>query len=143
VNPVLAVAARMLCYVNGRLVGHVVGMDFSSGTPHQELGGLDRGDPFELAPTQTRAEGSFTLLRVVGTGGAQGLGFAPQYEDLVRQKYNTIQIVDRLTKLQLFYASGVSATMERWQVAAKGMMIGTLTYKMLSWENEASRGSGH
>ena len=97
----LVSAARVVCYLNGRRAGTVTRFGHTSETPTHELGGLDSFDPFELAPTSTKVSGTVGLYRIAGLGGVEGMGLTAQYEALSRQKYATVQLLDRLTGAQL------------------------------------------
>ena len=137
----LVSAARVVCYLNGRRAGTVTRFGHTSETPTHELGGLDSFDPFELAPTSTKVSGTVGLYRIAGLGGVEGMGLTAQYEALSRQKYATVQLLDRLTGAQLFAAHQCMLEVQRWDVSAKGIMEGSFSFRGISWSNENFRKS--
>jgi len=128
--------AAVICYVNGGLFGRVTDFSWRSATPRKANYGLDSVDPHELAPTTTKISGSLRLLRTVADAGAEGAGMAANYEDLPREKYFTLQLVDRATDIVIFQAQYCSTTMQAWNVPTKGTVTGTLEFEAISWSNE-------
>lgn len=126
-------------YFNGRKVGQCTAFSYRSMTPRKAIYGLDSSEPYELAPTTTKVQGSVSLLRSAGDGGVEGLGVAAQYEDLTREKYATIALLERVTQLLLFRADGCMIGEQSWQVNARGRLEGTMTFEGLTWNNETTR----
>jgi hypothetical protein len=128
--------AAVVCYINGQQFGRVFGFSFKSLTPRKAIYGLDSVDPHELAPTQSRVTGTLRLYRTVADGGAEGAGMAANFEDLPREKYFTVQLVDRGTDKVLFQAQFCSAVSQSWDIPIKGIVTGTLEFEAITWSNE-------
>ena len=135
----IVTAARVFLYMNGQKVGRVTTFQWKSTTDYIEINGLDSSDPYELAPGITRVMGQIGLLRMAGDGGAEGLGVTAQYEDLTRQKYATIALVDRTTQTLLFKADECVVVDQQWAVQAKGRLEGNMSFKGITWNNEFIR----
>lgn len=128
--------ASILCYINGSRFGRVSGFSFRSMTPRKAIYGLDSIDPHELAPTVSRCTGSIRLYRTTGDGGAEGAGMSASFEDLPREKYFTIQLIDRGTDKVLFQAQYCSVVSQNWDMPAKGTITGSLEFEAITWSNE-------
>lgn len=128
--------AMVLCYINGTRFGRVSGFSFKSLTPRKPLYGLDSIEPHELAPTISRCSGTLRLYRTTGDGAAQGAGMAASFDDLPREKYFTIQLIDRGTDKVLFQAQHCSVVSQSWDHLAKGIITGSVEFEAISWANE-------
>lgn len=129
-------AANVTCYVNGTQFGRVAGFTWRSSTARRALYGLDLVDPQELAPTQAKVTGLLRLYRTVGDGGAEGAGMAASFEDLPREKYFTVQLIDRGSDKVLFQAQLCSVVSQSWEIQSKGIVTGQLEFEAISWSNE-------
>lgn len=124
-------------YVNGKPFGRCVGFTFKSATAKREIHGIDSLDPYELAATTASISGSMTIVRTVADGGAEGAGMTVTYEDLPREKYFSIMLVDRgANDTVLFQADECSVSSQSWNVPAKGVVTGTVEWSAISWSNE-------
>lgn len=132
----LVTGARVFLYLNGRKIGRATAFGWRSITPRKAIYGLDSSEPYELAPTTTKMQGTVSLLRSAGDGGVEGMGIAGQYEDLSREKYATILLLERKTGLVLFRADECSVTDQQWNVAAKAKLEGGFSFEGLTWNNE-------
>lgn len=130
------VGAQVLCYINGVRFGRVTNFIWRSMTPRKAIYGLDSVDPTELAPTVTRCSGTIGMIRTTGDGGAEGAGMAAPFEDLPREKYFTVQLVDRATDRVLFQAQKCSVISQSWTVAMKTSVIGSIEFEAIDWSNE-------
>lgn len=138
--PSLIVAgAHILCYINGRLYAQVSEFKWSSSTPRKAIHGIDSPDPFELAPTITIIKGEAKVFRLSGDGGFQGLGISASFSDLPKEKYFSVQIVDRRSDTVIFECPTCAQESESWAAIAKSLMTGTLSFTGISWGNEATR----
>lgn len=135
----IVTGARVFLYVNGKKVSRVTSFQWKSTTDYTEINGLDSSEPYELAPGITRVMGQLGLLRLAGDGGIEGLGVTAQYEDLTRQKYSTIALVDRTTQTLLFKADECVVVDQQWAVQAKGRLEGNMSFKGITWNNEFIR----
>lgn len=128
--------ADVVCYVNSQLYGQVSSFSWNSSTPKQEIYGLDNPDPYELGVTVTRVHCNMSVYRLVQDGGAQGAGMAATYPDLSREKYFSVQLIDRGSDTIIFEARNCSMESESWNVAARSMVTGNLVFKAIDWSNE-------
>jgi len=135
-RPRLVVAARINCYINGKLIGRVSGITWNSITPHKEARGVD--DPFvqEYMPTTLSVGGTITLLRLIGDGGAQGIGISVPQSVVSKEKYFTMVLVERETDTTIFRMIGGICHGEVWQAQAKGVLSGTVNFSGTYWDNE-------
>lgn len=129
-------SAAVLCMVNGRQFGVATSFQWSSNTPKKAFYGLDQQDPFELGSTITKLTGTLGVYRTNGDGGAEGWGIGTTYEDLSREKYFSLLLIDRATNRILFQADNCSLVTQSWNVPPKGVITGQLQFEALSWNNE-------
>lgn len=131
--------ARLLCYINGTLLGRITSFEYSSNTNHRDARGLDVNYVIETIPTTISTVFTMTILRVIADGGAEGAGLVTQLADQVREKYFTILLVDRVTDLPVFQSDYCTCTSQSWSVAAKGVMIGRISCEAIYWNNESAK----
>ncbi len=128
--------ARVICYINGVRFGRVSDFKWDSATPRRAIHGIDSLEPYELAPMSTRCTGSLSLYRTAGDGGIEGPGIVASYQDIPREKYFSLTLIDRASNMVLFRADSCAVTNQSWGVAAKGVMTGSFSFEALSWSNE-------
>lgn len=132
----ILVAAQIVVYVNGRAYAQVTSFRWNSMTPKKAIYGLDSGEPFELAPTTTKIGGEMGLLRLMGDGGLEGAGVTALFPDLPREKYFTMTLRDMASDTQIFRAENSTCISQAWDVPAKGMVTGRMSFEALDWDNE-------
>lgn len=130
--------ARVRVYINGRLLGRVWKFNFSANTPVDPIQGIDSSLPYELAPTVSHITGTLALYRLAGDGGIEGPGMAAIVQDILKQKYFTLMVVERVTDTVIFRADQCMVTMQNWDVAAAGRMNGTVQFQGIAWNNETA-----
>lgn len=140
-HSLIVTGARVFLYINGKKVGKVTSFMWKSTTDYKEINGLDSAEPYELASEITRVVGQVGLLRLAGDGGIEGLGITAQFEDLTRQKYVTIALVDRVTQTLLFRADQCVIVDQQWSVQVKNRLEGMMSFKGITWNNEFVRGN--
>lgn len=139
-RPRLVTAAKVLCYVNGKLLGRVTSFSWTSTTPRKKIRGVDIPHPLELAATTTDVSWNMGVLRTVGDGGMQGAGMiAAQQADVVREKYFTLLLIERSSNLVLFKADYCNTDSENWSINAKAIMSGQVTGSGIVWNNETAQ----
>jgi hypothetical protein len=136
-RPRILIAARVLCYINGRLVGRVTGFSYAGLTPHKEARGVDDPTVQEFMPTTIGVNGTITLLRTLGDGGAQGAGLTVPQNIVSKQKYFTLVLVERETDQTIFKATECVANSESWNIMAKQIVAGTVNFSGRIYTNEA------
>lgn len=126
-------------YVNGQPYGLATDFAWSSETAKKPLYTVDSPDAFELAPTTTRINGSMSIFRQSGDGGAEGAGLAAPQNAMTRERYFSLVLKEIHADIIIFQATRCSLTAQSWQVgAAKGYMRGQLTFSAIDWANEAT-----
>lgn len=130
------VGATVDCYINGKLYSVVTSFRWSSDTSRRSIHGIDSAEPLELAPTITRVTGSVGLLRSHMDAGIEGVGVVAPLQDLSREKYFTIALMDRMTGTIIFKADNCSVMNQSWDVPARGMVTGQMTFEAIGWGNE-------
>lgn len=132
-------SAQVLLFVNGNMVGQVSDFQWTSVTNHGVTYGLDSALPVELPPTTCLVQGSMTVYRTLGDGGAEGMGVTTQFQDVMRQQYTTLALVERSSGLPLFQCSYTQFNTQQWNLVAKGLMQGQLTFVGVSAVSELAQ----
>lgn len=130
--------AHLKCMVNGRLLGWTSGIHYRIRTPARRAQGIDSAVTFELMPTTYDVAGSMEVYRGRAQGGAEGLGMAAFAKDLLKQKYSTIELVDRLSGDVVASFSGCLVTEQSWDARPKSLVTGNFTFEGVGYSNEAS-----
>lgn len=131
-------APQVLIYVNGKPFGKCTSLRWTSITPHKEQRSVDVLFPLEMIPTATSVAFELGVLRLVADGGMQAAGIVPQQQHLEREKYFTVQVVERKSGTTLFLAALCVCDSEVWGVPTKGLLAGTVACKGITWTNEAA-----
>ena len=129
-------SAHVRCYINQRYEGKITSFNWTGESPRKEIKGIDCLEPFELAITQNRVSGSFTVVRAHLDGGAEGMGVTATSP--IDERYFTLNLVDETTKASLFYAENCAVTNQSWSITPRGMVMGNINFVGVSWKNEAS-----
>jgi len=135
-NSLTLAGAHVVVYVNSRVYAQVSGFTWSSTTPRKVIYELDSVIPAELAQTITSISGSLKLFRLIGDGGVQGPGMVAPFEDLSKERYFSLQLIERRSDTCIFSAGSCSVESESWSAEAKGLITGTMNFKALTWTNE-------
>lgn len=136
-NAHLVLGSRVFVYINAQKWAKCTSLEFDSVTPHTAAIGLDYPDPYELMPTTNQIRGQLGCLRSVGDGGLESIGLTAPFLYLPRQKYFNLTIIDRQFDTIIFQANSCSVLDQKWQVAAKGIMAGSVIFEGLNWVNES------
>jgi hypothetical protein len=130
------VAAHLKIYVNGSLMGWATGFQPRIQTPVRKAQGIDTLMTFELMPTGFSASGSLQIVRGRAQGGPEGLGMVAAAKDMLKQKYLTIEVVDRITDSIVFKFTGCTITDQTWMISPKGVVTGALTFEAINYSND-------
>ena len=130
--------AKVVCYINNRAVGVVTSFSWTSSTPRRKIHCIDIPYPVELAATTSDISWQMQLVRTIGDGGAQGIGIATESGLISREKYFTIQLIERTSNLTIFRADYCQTDSENWSVAPKGLMMGNISGSGIAWANETA-----
>lgn len=138
-RPKIVVGAKVLVYVNGKLLGRCTSFSWNSVTPNKKIRTVDIQWPVELATTTTEVNWTMGVLRTIGDGGLQGAGLVAPQAVLSKQKYFTLLLLERTSNMTLFRADMCVVDSENWTVTAKEKMAGTCSGSAIIWVNETSR----
>lgn len=129
-------SAKIVCYVNGKMMGRVTSFRWSVESPRKALGGIDTASAVELAPTTIRCTGSLGLLRLSLDGGIEEPGMTAPSDQYVRERYFTLTLIDRTTGQIVFRADRCSVTAQSWDVPEKAFVRGQVSFETMQWGNE-------
>lgn len=132
-------APKVKLLVNGKTYGRVTSFNWSSESPRSEKYGLDSMQAFELASTITRGSGNMTVLRLSADGGAEGAGITATYPDLSREKYFSVTMIEIGSEITIFQARRCALTSQSWNIQARGVMAGSLSFDFIDFSNETAR----
>lgn len=135
-RPRLISAARVNCYINGKLIGRVTGINWNSATPHKEARSVDDPSIQEFMPTTIGISGTIMLLRMIGDGGSQGIGICVPQSLLSKEKYFTMVLVERETDTTIFRMEQGVCHGENWQIMIKSLVAGVINFSGIAWSNE-------
>lgn len=138
--PFSIAAAHLKCYVNGVLLGYVMGVPgWQVKSAWGELREIDSVITRQLAPRMFGVSGTIQILRGRSTGGLEGAGMVPQAEAMLRQKYLTIELQDRISQDIVYRALMCEVQQQDWQIQAKGLVVGTFQFIGIIFSNEATQ----
>lgn len=128
----------ILVYINSKPFAVCTGFEWTSATNKKPISGIDQTMPSELAPTTTQIQGTISLLRTHGDGGLEGQGLAARPEDLPREKYFTITVIDKINNKILFQANYCSVVSQSWSMPERSIVKGRLSFMAITFGNEAA-----
>lgn len=131
------VSAGVVLHVNNKPFGRVTNFRFNSAVAHDAIYVIDALDPVELAPARTKVNGTIGIIRTSGDGGAEGAGLTTDYENLPREKYFSLCLIDVQTDKVVFRADYCSVVNQSWDMAARDIIKGTVEFEALDWSNES------
>lgn len=135
--PFIIVGPGVLLYINGQRYSRVAGFQWTLAIDQKEIFAVDSSSAYELVPGQARAMGVIDVYRLKGDGGATGAQLTTQFQDILRQRYFTVSLVERTTGEILFEASRCSLVTQSWKAPGRGFVTGQFNFKCL----EADEGS--
>jgi hypothetical protein len=130
-------APQVVVFINGQPFGKCTSFQWTSLTPHVEEETVDVMFPVELKPVRTKVAFQMGVLRLIADGGMQAAGLVPQQQHLSRERYFTVQLIERKTGTTLFSSTMNVVDSESWSVRPKGLLEGTVVCKGVTWVNEA------
>lgn len=132
--------AHLKVYVNSQLLGYVIGTPtWNVRSEWGRLRELDSVLTRQLAPRFYEVSATIQVLRGRSTGGLEGAGLVPTAEAMLRQKYLTIEIQDRITQDIVYRAVQCAVQQQQWQMNARGIVTGTFNFDGITFANEATQ----
>lgn len=132
-------AAAVAVYINGRPYGAVSNFHWTSATPQKAINGIDSLEAQELISTSVSVSGTIGLYRITGSGGIEGIGVTTQFDQMSREKYFVLQVIDLRSDQIIFQAKQCKVDSQDWGIPARGLITGNMNFKGLTWENEAAQ----
>ena len=130
------VSAGVYLALNGKKYAPVSAFSWAPSVATRTIHGIDSLLPFELVPGATRCTGRITIWRTIGGAGAEGAGMAALQSEIHRQKYFTLQLIERGSDTVLFEGRYSTWTAQSWTAAEKGRVVGVLDFESLDFSNE-------
>lgn len=129
---------KILCYVNGRVLGTCSSFSYNVSTPHTDIGALDSMVPYELGTTIVRTNGQISVFKRLSDGGAEGLGMSQPIPNLPQGKYFSLMLIEIPTRTIIFQALECTLEAQSWGFDAKGVVRGNFSWKAILYSNEVA-----
>jgi hypothetical protein len=129
--------ATVKVFVNGSLLGWAAGINLRIRTPVRQAHGIDSSTAFEAIPTTYSVTATMTVYRGRHSGGAEGAGLAASGENLLKQKYATIELVDRLSNAVIAKLTECMVTDQAWSYLPKQLVTGQISLDGINHQNES------
>ena len=124
-------------YVNSQLLGWVTGIPtWTITTEWARIREIDSSITRQLVPRSYTVSGTLQVVRGRYTGGAEGAGLIPSAENMLRQKYLTIEVQDITTQDIVYRAKHCQVMNQTWRIDGRGVVTGTLNFEGLTFESE-------
>lgn len=137
-RPRLISAARILVVLNGRIYGLCGGISWSANSPKRAARGVDVPYVQEYMPTTFEVTGSLSIYRTLGDGGLEGQGLQAAQIDQSKEKYITIQLVERDTEESILEINQAVIENQSWNAIAKGLLMGNISFRGIIFTNQAT-----
>jgi hypothetical protein len=137
-RPQLISGARILVVINGRLYGRCSGISWNPSAPKKPARAVDSPLVQEYMPTTVEVMGQMTVFRMIGDGGLEGAGIVAQQIDTSREKYCTIQLIERETDSTVLQINQATVHNQSWNATPKGLLVGSFTFSGIIFTNESS-----
>ena len=133
----LVTGAQAVVYINNSMFGRIAELNYRSETPRRKVQVIDHFGPFELIQQAVQITGSMRIYRIQEGGGIEAAGLIGTWDDLTREKYFSILVVNRLRDSVLFQAQMCSVESQDWRIG-RGHIMGTVSFSGLQWNNETA-----
>lgn len=133
----LIVTANTVLYINGMPYAHVQEVTPTITSPQKILRGIDYLPGIETAPMPVEYNVSAILYRRKNTGGLEGEGFLPRWDNATRGKFFSAIIMDRQTQEILFESQKNQIVSQSWRIAPKSILVGQVTWIGLGYTNDS------
>lgn len=125
-------------YVNGRLYTVVTSVRWIASYGRNPIMAIDQSIPAELASGPCTVKGTLDIVRLRNSGGLQGAGLVPDDFVILRERYFSLTIVDRLSDTVLLQVDEASVGEENWSVPSRGLISGSFTFEGIGWTNDVA-----
>lgn len=132
----LLTSAQVAVFINGNLYGRAAGLQYSVESPRPRHQCVDAIIPFELGFGPVVVSGSLSMWRGSQDGAAEGPGMVAPIDEITREKYFSLILVDLTTSTIIFQADNCSVESQSWSVGAKSLITGTVHFSAISYQNE-------
>lgn len=133
---VMLTSAEVFLYINGLPFGRVGHFSYSVDTPRHKIHTVDSSIPFELAQGPSNVTGTMGVYRTHVDGAAEGVGMVATLQELPREKYFTMLLVDLVTHAVIFQANYCAVESQSWSFDSKSLVTGNVVFSALTYNNE-------
>lgn len=123
-------------YINGNLFGIVSDLRWEQSYGRRAIHGIDSIFPFELASGTADVQGSMSIFRLHNTAGLEGQGIIPVDYKLPRERYFSLQVVDRVSDTVILQINRCAVSQQSWSVASTNVLQGSFSFLGIGWANE-------
>lgn len=132
----LLVSSHIFIYINGVPFGRVASFNFEKATPRKAINVIDTPDNVEMIQTAYNVSGNMTIYKLHADGGIEAAGMVACQEDLTRERYFSILIIDRVTDTVIFESRQCSVEKQSWSLG-RGLIMGQISFSSLSGSGDA------
>lgn len=132
----LLTGAHVLVYVNNQLFGRVASIDLDQTTPLKEIQTVDYLGSIEIANMNVTGGGSMVIYKTKRDGGIEASGFVARWQDLSRQKYFSLLLIDRSSDTVIYRADKNMVASQKWHYGQE-LVLGVVTFRSILAENSS------
>lgn len=135
--------AGVLIKINKAVIGFATGINYTRSQNNKVIYEVDSPFPAEIMPTRYICSGTLTGFRLRNSGGVDGQGILDlsNVQNYFTQKYVTLEIIDRLTNLPIFFVNRCLFDNDSWRVDAKSLLTFSVNFTGIWASNEISTDS--
>ena len=126
----------LIVYINGDVFGVASGLEYEMSYDRRPIRGIDSLFPFELAPAGGMLSGSISCFRLHSDAGLEGRGIAARDYRISRERYFSLQIVDRITDEVILQSDACAVSTQRWSLDTHNVVRGSFSFQGIGWSNE-------
>lgn len=137
-SPKTIKGADLKMFINGKPFGLVTEFSFQVSNGRRGIYTIDQAEPWEIGEAQSAVTGSMTVIRLRADGGMEGYGVVAPYGFYTLEKYVSITLTERFTDRAVFHTDRALIRMQSWAVGPRNIMVGTLNFEAINWNNDFS-----
>lgn len=126
----------LIVYVNAKPWSFADDLNWDIDYGGEPIYGVDSLFPFEITTTRGLISATIHYWRQHNTAGAEGAGMIPIQQDLPRERYFYLQVVDRQTGATYLEIPMCKLRRQTGSGKARSPVEGTLALSGLGWANE-------